>query len=71
MTHLSSKDSPSLGKVTTREVQFTTSENKENHSIPSNIPCVMVGTIQKAISQTCYGLNLIGKVTEWSKVITE
>ena len=45
MIHLSSKDSPSMVKVTTHEVQFTTSENKENHSIPSNIPCVKVGTI--------------------------
>ena len=44
MTHLSFKDSPSMVKVTIREVQFTTGENKENHSIPSNIPCVQVGT---------------------------
>ena len=49
MTHLSSKDLPSMVKVTTHEVQFTTGENKENHSIPSNIPCVKVGTIQKAM----------------------
>ena len=29
MIHLSSKDSPSMVKVTTREVQFTTIENEE------------------------------------------
>ena len=43
--HLSSKDSPSMVKVTTHEVQFTTSENQENYSIPSKIPCVKVGII--------------------------
>ena len=52
MTHLSSKDLPSMVKVTTHEFQSTTSENEENHSIPSNIPCVRVGAIRKAISQT-------------------
>ena len=52
MTHLSSKDSPSMVKVTTREVQFTTGENEENHLIPSNILYVKVGTTQKAILQT-------------------
>ena len=45
MTHLSSKDSPSMVKVTTHEVQSTTGENEENHSIPSNIPWVKVGMI--------------------------
>ena len=51
MIYISSKDSPSMVKVTTREVQFTTSENDKNYSIPSNIPCVKVGTIRKAMSQ--------------------
>ena len=52
MIHLSSKDSPSMVKVTIREVQFTMGENKENHSIPNNIQYDKVGTIRKAISQT-------------------
>ena len=69
--HLSSKDLPSMVKVTIRKIQYTTSEKKENHSIPSNIPCVKVGKIQKTMYQTWYGVNLIGKVTEWSKVITD
>ena len=58
-------------KVTTREVQFTTSENKENHFIPSNIPCVKVGKIWKTMLQTWSGVNLIGKETEWSDVIMD
>ena len=33
MIHVSSKDSPSMVKVTTHEVQFTTGENKEDNSI--------------------------------------
>ena len=52
MIHLSSKDSPSMAKVTTHKVQYTTNENKENHSIPSNIPWVKVGTIRKTMLQT-------------------
>ena len=71
VTHLSSKDLPSMAKVTTYEVQSTTGDKKEDHSIPSNIPCVKVGTIQKVMSKTYDGVNLVGKVTEWSKVITE
>ena len=38
MIHLSSKDSQSMVKVMIYEIQFTTGENKENHSILSNIP---------------------------------
>ena len=45
MIHLSSKDSPSMVKVTIHEIQFTIGENKENHSIASNIPWAKVGTI--------------------------
>ena len=71
MINLSSKDSLSMIKVKTCEVQSTTSANKENHSIPSNIPCVKVGTIRKAMSQPYYGVSLIDKVIDWSKVITE
>ena len=37
MIYLSSKDSPSMVKVTTHEVQSKTSENEENRFIPSNI----------------------------------
>ena len=71
MIHLSSKDSPSMVKITTCKVLFTNGENKENHSIPSNIPCVKVGTIWKAMLQIWYSVNLIGKVIEWSNVITD
>ena len=45
MIHLSLKDSLSMVKVKIHEVPSTTSENEENHSILSNIPCVKVGTI--------------------------
>ena len=52
MTYLSSKDSPSMVKVTNHKVQFKTCENEENHSIPSNIPCGKVDTIRKTMLQT-------------------
>ena len=51
MIYLSSKDASSMVKVIIHEIQFTTRENKENRSIPSNIPWVKVGTIQRLISQ--------------------